>query len=74
MLHRDPDMRPTLHRVLAHPFLAPPANPLARVPRLVAQPATYDVYVSHRRPLARGGGGGDDGAVADQLHALLAAR
>jgi serine/threonine protein kinase len=43
MLHKDPRMRPTLSRVLAHPFLS-----LRNVPRLLGEKAQYDVYISHR--------------------------
>ena len=43
MLHKDPLQRPTLARVLAHPFLSEkPVN------RLVGDKAKYDVFLSYR--------------------------
>jgi serine/threonine protein kinase len=43
MLQRDPRLRPSMARVLAHPFLS-----LRNVPRLLGEQPEFDVYLSHR--------------------------
>ena len=43
MLNRDPAKRPTLQRILSHPFLSG-----AKVSRLVGEKAQFDVFVSYR--------------------------
>ena len=43
MLHKDPLMRPSLARVLMHPFLSG-----KKVARLVGDKPTYDVFLSYR--------------------------
>ena len=43
MLHKDPLHRPSLARVLAHPFLSG-----KKVARLVGENPTYDVFLSYR--------------------------
>ena len=43
MLHKDPLQRPTLSRVLAHPFLSG-----TKVARLVGEKPKYDVFLSYR--------------------------
>ena len=43
MLHKDPLQRPTLARILAHPFLSG-----KKVARLVGDKPIYDVFLSYR--------------------------
>jgi hypothetical protein len=43
MLQKDPKQRPSLDRVLAHPFLSG-----KKVARLVGEKARYDVFISYR--------------------------
>ena len=43
MLHKDPHQRPSLGRVLAHPFLSG-----KKVARMVGEQPTYDVFLSYR--------------------------
>jgi len=43
MLHKDPHQRPSLARVLAHPFLSG-----KKVTRLVGEQPKYDVFLSYR--------------------------
>ena len=43
MLHKDPSRRPTLARVLAHPFLSG-----MKVARLVGEKPKYDIFLSYR--------------------------
>ena len=43
MLTKHPSHRPTIARVLSHPFLS-----RKKVIRLVGQPAVYDIYLSYR--------------------------
>jgi serine/threonine protein kinase/ankyrin repeat protein len=61
MLHRDPLKRPSLTRVLAHPFLSG-----RKVARLVGEKAKYDVFLSYRVA--------SDSAHVERLYALLTAQ
>jgi len=61
MLHKDPSQRPTLARVLAHPFMSG-----KRVARLVGDPPVYDVFLSYRVAT--------DASHCEALYDLLTAR
>ena len=43
MLHKDPSRRPTLSRILAHPFLSG-----KKVARMVGEKPKYDIFISYR--------------------------
>jgi hypothetical protein len=44
LLHREPGKRPSMARVLAHPFVT--GRPASRLP---GEPPTYDVFLSYRK-------------------------
>jgi hypothetical protein len=60
MLSKDPQHRPSLDRVLAHPFLS-----LKRVARLVGERAKFDLFLSYRV--------NSDVALAEKIYDALTA-
>jgi serine/threonine protein kinase len=61
MLHRDPLTRPSLARVLAHPFISS-----QKVARMVGEEPRYDVFLSYRVA--------SDSAHVERLYTLLTAQ
>ena len=61
MLHKDPLQRPTLARILAHPFLSG-----KKVARLVGDKPVYDVFLSYRVA--------SDSSNVEKLYNLLTAQ
>jgi hypothetical protein len=61
MLHKDPKKRPTLSRILAHPFLSS-----KKVVRMVGEKAAFDVFISYRVA--------SDSANAQKLYDVLTAK